>query len=393
MDKIINTHCHHGRDEQFGQVDLDFILRSSYVGWAGVDFDSSSESREQYLEKVRFKSYFKWLEKSLMELYGMGEPISSRNWNEYSSRIKSAHSVGNRHMELLTRDCGYEQIIQDAWWHPGDDNGHPDIFNPAFRIDPFLFAWDVNFKNHDGWSFSDFFSLETDDPEELVRLAAEEISRRKASGAVALKSAVAYERGIDFEQATREQAATALKKGSGASPGEVKAFQDYMFREICRLAGEKDIPFQVHTGLGQLDRTNPMRLKPLVEEFDKTKFVIFHGGYPWIQDTMALLHNYPNVYPDLCWMPLLSMKAAEIALHQYIEVGLSDRVCWGCDTWTGEESYGARLAFIELLNKVLGDKVDDRYLSERDAEILRSNFMYKNARSLYGFERKEKETI
>jgi hypothetical protein len=27
-----------------------------------------------------------------------------------------------------------------------------------------------------------------------------------------------------------------------------------------------------------------------------------------------------------------------------IEAGAAERVCWGCDTWTPEESYGSRLA-------------------------------------------------
>lgn len=74
-----------------------------------------------------------------------------------------------------------------------------------------------------------------------------------------------------------------------------------------------------------------------------TKFVLFHCSFPWADDVTGLLHAYRNVYCDLCWLPILSPSAAEYTLHQLIEIGTSDKICWGCDTWTSEESYGARI--------------------------------------------------
>ncbi|MHB1458857.1 MAG: hypothetical protein ACYC0V_18250, partial [Armatimonadota bacterium] len=43
------------------------------------------------------------------------------------------------------------------------------------------------------------------------------------------------------------------------------------------------MPFQNHTGLGKIAGSNPMNLVPMIEKHPETKFVLFHGGYPWTE--------------------------------------------------------------------------------------------------------------
>lgn len=74
---IINTHSHHLPDNSFKGFTLDKLLMNSYVNWCGVQFDSSYESRSNYLDKVRHKSYFVWLQKSLQELYCFSAPLTA----------------------------------------------------------------------------------------------------------------------------------------------------------------------------------------------------------------------------------------------------------------------------------------------------------------------------
>ena len=382
--QIINTHCHHMPDDFFTHMNLDKILQKCYIFWSGEIFGDNRESRKKYLEKVRFKSYFKWLEKSLMDLYQMDEFISVDTWDEYSRRIAKGHRNRNRHLEILSGQCNYKKVILDCYWKPGSDNGHNEIFSPAYRIDPFFNALTPEKKNFDGITFNSSYSIRTNDLRELENFIGETIKKSCKNGVIALKSAIAYERTLDYQSVSFEKAAS-IFKNAGENPDalEIKLFQDYLFFYFCRIAAENGIPFQIHTGLGQLYKTNPLQLQQVIESNSETKFVLFHGGYPWIDDTMGLLHKYKNVYPDICWLPLLSPKAAEIALHQLIEIGLSDRICWGCDTWTGEESYGAQLAFQFVLNKVLQEKINDNYLTKNDSEIILKNICYENAENLY----------
>ena len=91
---------------------------------------------------------------------------------------------------------------------------------------------------------------------------------------------------------------------------------------------------------GQNRGSNPMYLVPLIEKHPGTKFVLFHGGYPWTREIGGLLHNYPNVYADLVWLPLISPTAAVQALHEWIETAVtSEKITWGGDCWTPEETF------------------------------------------------------
>ncbi len=120
---------------------------------------------------------------------------------------------------------------------------------------------------------------------------------------------------------------------------------------------------QIHTGMGQGRRTNALWLQEVIQSNPQTRFVLLHGSYPWVEDIPALVRLYPNVFADLCWLPLGSTRAGKFLLHELIENATSDKVMWGCDTWTAEESYGALLSLRFVLSSVLDEKVSDGYLT------------------------------
>ena len=70
---IINSHSHHLRDRDQHTLSLEAVLRNSYVNWCGTPIPSqdSKENITNWLDKVRTRSYFVWLEKALMDLYGI----------------------------------------------------------------------------------------------------------------------------------------------------------------------------------------------------------------------------------------------------------------------------------------------------------------------------------
>jgi len=380
----INTHCHHLPDSRQHPHDLDFILDKSYVAWAGLSPGNRSESRQEYLAQVRHKSYFVWLERALQDIYGFSGRIGAGNWDDISRMILAANGDPARHVDLLTGKCGYASAILDCYWNPGDDNGHPDFFRPTFRVDPFLWAYAPDKKTRDGWSFGGLFRSGLTDLDALRLYMKETILAFKAKGCVALKSAIAYERGLAFTGRTAAEASFALKRGEAASQVDIEAFQSFMFFEACRLAGEAGLPFQVHTGLGGLRGTRALDLLDAIEGHPETKFVLFHGSYPWSDDICALVHNHRNVFVDLCWLPLISPTRARVFVKEMVELGTADRMSWGCDTWTGEESYGALLAVRDALSSAFGDLVDENWLSLEDARACIERVLRGNAVGLYG---------
>ncbi len=381
---VINTHAHHQKDAFFGKFNLSRLLRSSYVHWIGGSFEDDHESLSQYVQRMRFNSYFVWLERSLQRLYHVHHRLDADNWNTFSLAIAEAHSESGFHLKVLRNLCHYSHIIQDSYWKPGSDNGHPDLFSPTFRVNMFMFGFNHTAVDHNGHNAQVVYNQSIADIDDYTAFMRGTIQAAKDSGCVALKSALAYDRGLDFCEVSKDKAQKAFGTGGHEpTPSDIKAFQDYVFFQQCRVAAELGLPFQIHTGLGQLRKTNPMQLQEVIAKNPDTRFVLFHCGYPWLDETLGLLHLYPNVYPDLCWLPLISTSAAERMLHEMLEVTTVERICWGCDTWTAEESYGALLAMQHVLASVLSQKIASGYLKIRDAKSIIDSILYRNARQLY----------
>jgi predicted TIM-barrel fold metal-dependent hydrolase len=83
------------------------------------------------------------------------------------------------------------------------------------------------------------------------------------------------------EAVPRERAERAFgRRPDELTAAEQKDFEDFMFEHVTGLAARYRLPFQIHTGWGQLEGSNPMLLVNLIESHPQTRFVLFHGGYP-----------------------------------------------------------------------------------------------------------------
>ena len=393
------------------------MFRNSYIAWCGVSWDSSVRSREIFLEKVRFNSFFVWLQKSLLHLYGENSPLTASSWQDWSDRIQSAYKNPDHSREILTGQCGYRRMILDAYWDPGSDNGSPEFFAPAYRVNAFFFGYSANAADHDGnnpYALSPRSFISNLD--EYIGWVRDNLLAHRAGGCVALKIPIAYDRGLDFDPVSDEQARQAFARLTAASarqpnqsfrngrelafpsnaprnntppqdkaadPGDVKTFQDHLFFQICQMAADLDLPVQIHTGMGQGRRTNAAYLQTAIRNFPGTRFVLLHCSYPWIQDVSMLVTNFPNVFPDLSWMPLLSSQSAIAMLHELIERATLDRIFWGCDTWTAEESFGALLAFRHVLAATLSEKAVAGYFTRDDAFLIIDAILLKNPQRFY----------
>ena len=379
----INTHSHHRENEFFNNFSLEKLLENTYVSWCGVNFNNSAEARKNYLDKVRFKSYFVWLQKSLKEIYQIKENLTEKNWNYYSKVINNYHQDTSWHKKILKDYCKYEKIILDTYWNPGSNNNDPELFSPTFRINPLFFGYSKNAFDHNDNNVYKLYGKEFNDVEDYIIFIRSLIKEKIKSGCVAIKNALAYDRNLDFATSSKEKAQRVFKNKDNITKEDIRLFQDFIFQEICNLAAEIKIPVQIHTGMGQLEKTNALNLLYIIKSNPETKFVLFHGSFPWTGDIIGLLHTYQNVYCDICWLPILSATTAEYALHQMIEVGTSDKILWGCDTWTSEESYGARIALNNVLVSVLSQKIEKKYFDIDDAKHIIKNILYENPKKLY----------
>jgi predicted TIM-barrel fold metal-dependent hydrolase len=384
---VFSDHEHHRTDEFFlSKMTLDRLFQNSYVAWTGYTPNETTESRKKFLDNVRFNSYFIWFEKGLQKVYGIEEPVTVESWEGISQKVEDAYSKDRDFHWKTLKQSGYEKLVQDSYWNPGDDNGHEEILIPTFRIDKFMYGYHPEVIAPDEfmtWERYGFTGGSLDDYVEMMK----DIVRKqyKRGKVVALKCAEAYYRTIAFLPDDKESA----KKVFGMHPSSVTreqelVFSNYIFNRCCELAAELDIPFQVHTGLARLSGSQPMKLEPVIAKYPDTNFVLFHSGYPWVHEVAGLAHNYRNVFPSLTWTATISTTAAVRALHEFIDTASSiNKITWGSDCWVPEESTGALLAWRYIVAKVLSERLNDRLIHANDVEILAKKLMHGNGRGIY----------
>jgi predicted TIM-barrel fold metal-dependent hydrolase len=135
---------------------------------------------------------------------------------------------------------------------------------------------------------------------------------------------------------------------------------------------------------GRLQGSNPLLLLDLIEANPKTKFVLLHGGYPWVGETGAIaLRHWRHVWIDTVWLPTISPTMARRALHEWLEVVPSDRLLWGADCFNAETIYAAALVNRAVIAEVLAEKVQRGDLRESDALRIGRQILRDNALSLY----------
>jgi len=190
--------------------------------------------------------------------------------------------------------------------------------------------------------------------------AADEVATARKRGYAALKTIAAYRGGLDR---VSEHVVAAL--------------------EANEATGEP-LPVQVHCGFGDSDlhlwRADPSYLKPLIERFRDTAFVLLHC-YPFVGEAGWLAHVYGNVYFDLSLTIPHVARPAE-ALRQALELAPVSKLLYASDAARTPELYLlAAIWWRDALAEVLPELLPDDAVEGAAAMILREN-----ARALYRLE-------
>lgn len=381
---VASSHTHHRPTELHQQLDLGGLLNNAYISWSGRDATVAA-NRETYLDELGTNTYLVWLSKAVAQIYNRGE-ITLDSWVDISEALSAAHASPEHHFRLLKETCRLKFGVQDSFWQPGDDLGRRYLLRPAYRINAWVLCHGPQVVDHNGnspWQREGFAPKTL---EEYLEDCEADIAAAVDRGCVALKSALAYDRTQSFDNPDRALA----KKAFGAAPDKATeaqklTFGDVVMHHICEVAGKLGVPLQVHLGLGKISGSRPMYFEPMVAQYPQTTFDLFHCGYPWTHEIGGLLHNYRNVYADFCWLPIISTTVAVQALHEYLDVACgNEKLLWGDDCATAEETFGARLAWEHVVAQVLWERVEAGLVGQPAAERLAEKLMYGNVERLYG---------
>ncbi len=237
--------------------------------------------------------------------------------------------------------------------------------------------------------------------EYLSRVVTPTLERQRAGGAVAEKFEVAYLRSFDFGDPPRAEAARIYAKWVGQGrpdSAEYKQLQDFLFRYIAAECGRLGMPVHLHAMAGagsyfSIGGVNPLLLEPVFNDprLRKTKFVLLHGGWPYVREIGALLQK-PNVYLDISQQSLTMTPRTEAQwLREWLEWE-PEKVLYGTDGYPYSTELGwAESAWIanrdarEALGIALTGMLQDGEISRTRAAGLARMVLRGNAEALYGF--------
>jgi len=400
---VFDVHEHHMPDI-LGDRDVGLLALfwQSYAGWtqarpyplpSETPFEDpmfaslgpgSWEEVAKFVEHSSSNAFVRNLIRALTDLYDLDEDgITPENWERIDAEIRRRHGDDGWRSEVLDR-AGIHRIITDPFNDPLLDAQEAlgERYSSVLRINALAFGWHPDSQDHNGNSAHRFAEqighpLNTfDDYLAMLEVLMDTMAQRHQIG---LKNALAYDRSVDFDDVDERLARRALGEPHPTAD-QRKAFGDVVVDRLCRLAGERDVPFQMHLGLAQIRGSHPMNAAGLIERHPNTRFLLMHLAFPWSRELLGLAFVYRNIWLDLTWSAILSPTCFKQALHEAIEV-LPDesRLMIGGDNWHVEETYGAIRLMRRLIGEVLQEKVDGGYFKPDDGRRLARKILGENA--------------
>jgi predicted TIM-barrel fold metal-dependent hydrolase len=370
-------------------MDANHILNS------GPNTDAVIDSLVPLLKQTRNTTYYQALFGALRDLHGLKEDeLDPKNLRAASDSMVAAYAREDWYDHVIRDRCNIKCMLRDLGYTIFDD----DFVIPIARMDGWLMlrhrhlledwierAAPVNapyVPEAEYWekvrTLDDYLALiETD------------FAKAREFGSVGIKIGIAYERTLEFERVSIDDAGRAFDLPDEKTTwADIKRFQDFVFFNIIEGATRRNLPVQIHTGLlaggkNVLANANPLHLTNVFLEFPDTRFDVFHGGFPYTGEIGSLALMFPNVYLDTVWVPLISYGSFKRALSEWLCYVPAGKFLWGGDSHFVEEIYGAVCVVRRALAEVLAEKIDDGLFDEELALMVANAFLHDNAEGLF----------
>ncbi len=398
--KVVDTHEHLGSPSGYMKSGrLDFMLLLQH--YADDDIKSAGMSKptfeklltdsltvmekwnaiKPYWESSSNTAYNRAVLLTTDQLFGI-KNIDETTVEALSEKIKKAYQT-DWYNHILKEKCNIDYVVLD-----GEDRsfGDPKMFRYVKKFDC------INIDSRKKVEIiAKRQNLAINSIDDLVLALNEEFQAAIKKGYVAVKTAVAYNRTLFFDDVKKEKASEIFdkiltsSKDSAFSFSEVKPLQDYMMHRIIDLAKAANMPVQIHTGLQAgdgniIENSNPTHLANLFLKYRDVKFILFHGGYPFGGELSTLAKNFRNVYIDMCWLYIISPSYSERYLHEWLETVPANKImAFGGDFMNVEGIYGHLQFAKQIVSNVLISKVKDGYISENEAIKIAQKIFHDNA--------------
>ena len=138
-------------------------------------------------------------------------------------------------------------------------------------------------------------------------------------------------------------------EGIGASHAAYEAF--------FSIAEDLDVPVAVHLGPGPHDvfdvrpdyraaDGDPLELEVVLHRHPGLRIYVMHAGWPFIENMIAIMHTYKNVYVDTAFInTALPEQELYYVLRRFVGAGLGARIMFGSDPHPGAIALSIRTAY------------------------------------------------
>jgi predicted TIM-barrel fold metal-dependent hydrolase len=161
-----------------------------------------------------------------------------------------------------------------------------------------------------------------------------------------------------------------------------KTLSDPELEPYLAICERLNIPVALHTGLAPPNtpynccpkfRThlgNPQLIEEVLIKHPKLKIQLMHMGFPWLQETKAIMHIYPQVYADIGVLDW-SRPVSEFYnyLKSFIESGFGKRIMFGSD----------QMAWPDAISLAIKNVENAPFLTEEQKQ----DIFYNNAAKFY----------
>ena len=276
-------------------MNLAGLWHNSYYTWFnpltpwqdGMQFDDWWAQAADDFDNARSTSFYRYQLSAFRDLYGVDfETMSHDQARDLDGRIFENYRDSHWLYDVVTRRANIELMFNDPYWNRyGFEQSYPwEVI--VFNVTPLVYGHHASEFDKDSDSpyvFAEKHGQAVETLDDYLNVLKRLFLEARDRGAVCLKTTLAYQRTLRFENVPQARAEKAFgRRRTALSPQEVQDFQDFIMWRLCELSEQFELPFQIHTGQARIQGSNPMLLVDLIEAHPKTKFILFHGGYPWV---------------------------------------------------------------------------------------------------------------
>ena len=378
-------------------MNLASLWRNSYLSWVnpitpwkpgGPFADWWAKARNDFAN-ARAMSVYRYQLPAFQDLYGVGfDTITDEQARALNDRIFDNYRDQRWLYHVITERANIELMFNDPYWARYKFTNYYPFEVIVFNVNPLVRGFhSTEFSNpfDSPYKFATEAGLKLDSLDDYLVVLDKLFAKAKSSGAVCLKTTLAYQRTLRFENVPQAAAEKVFGRPKDRlSAQETQDFEDFIMWRLVELSAKHNLPFQIHTGHARIQGSNPMMLVDLIAANPKTKFILFHGGFPWVGETGMIVAKYPrNVWIDSVWLPTLSYHTAKRAFHEWLDVMPSDRIMWGADCNHPEGIYGATEFTRRSVAEVLAERIDRGELQEEHALHIGRQILRENALALF----------